>query len=444
MGQYDAGSPPVCGSSLSPRQSSCPSGPCGPPPTRLTPAPCAGSRSAPPSPRHRSSCSPSCCRAGSARSPGTSAWSGCCAATGRWRSRRGPRPRARGRGAAAPRARARGARPAGGATAGLGRQHRDPRTARPRGAGAQPAPPATPLRGMAAQPRDPGERGAPRDRPARALARGPDPLPGGADLVRGRGAGHARRGRPPLAVAAAALPPQPLRGRRGAARVAHRRHPGAARRGSPGRAVPARPVRLAEDRHLAVRLRGAPVHDRLRRDAARRKEFTIKGIGDFSDLVAGLRPGRSVFLDGPHGSFTLDGLRSDRFVFIAGGVGITPMLSMLRTLADRGDTPAGAARRRGPHRRRPAPPRRPRAPRRSGSTSTSSRSSRSHRTTGTARWGGSPRRCSSGPCPQRRSTQVGSTTSSADPGPMVAAATRHHRRPRGARRRIHTELFDVV
>lgn len=68
-----------------------------------------------------------------------------------------------------------------------------------------------------------------------------------------------------------------------------------------------------------------------------RKEFTIKGIGDFSELVAGLRPGRNVFLDGPHGAFTLDGLTSDRFVMIAGGVGITPMLSMLRTLADVGD-----------------------------------------------------------------------------------------------------------
>ncbi len=68
-----------------------------------------------------------------------------------------------------------------------------------------------------------------------------------------------------------------------------------------------------------------------------RKEFTIRGIGDFSELVAGLKPGRKVFLDGPHGSFTLDGLQSDRFVFIAGGVGITPMLSMLRTLAARGD-----------------------------------------------------------------------------------------------------------
>ena len=68
-----------------------------------------------------------------------------------------------------------------------------------------------------------------------------------------------------------------------------------------------------------------------------RKEFTIKALGDFSELLAGMRPGRRVHLDGPHGAFTLDGLRSSGFVFIAGGVGITPMLSMLRTLADRRD-----------------------------------------------------------------------------------------------------------
>jgi predicted ferric reductase len=68
-----------------------------------------------------------------------------------------------------------------------------------------------------------------------------------------------------------------------------------------------------------------------------RMEFTVKALGDFSEILAGLRPGRTVHLDGPHGSFTLDGLRSRGFVFIAGGVGITPILSMLRTLADRGD-----------------------------------------------------------------------------------------------------------
>ncbi len=68
-----------------------------------------------------------------------------------------------------------------------------------------------------------------------------------------------------------------------------------------------------------------------------RKEFTIKALGDFSELVAAIRPGRRVHLDGPHGAFTLDGLDSPGFVFVAGGVGITPMLSMLRTMADRHD-----------------------------------------------------------------------------------------------------------
>ena len=69
-----------------------------------------------------------------------------------------------------------------------------------------------------------------------------------------------------------------------------------------------------------------------------RKEFTIKALGDFSEILAGLRPGRTVHLDGPHGSFTIDGLKNtEGFVFLAGGVGVTPMLSMLRTLADRDD-----------------------------------------------------------------------------------------------------------
>ncbi len=68
-----------------------------------------------------------------------------------------------------------------------------------------------------------------------------------------------------------------------------------------------------------------------------RKELTIKAIGDFSEVVAGLRPGRTVHLDAGHGGFTTDGLTSEGFVLIAGGVGVTPMLSIIRTLADRGD-----------------------------------------------------------------------------------------------------------
>lgn len=64
-----------------------------------------------------------------------------------------------------------------------------------------------------------------------------------------------------------------------------------------------------------------------------RKEFIVKESGDFTELLAAMRPGRRIYLDGPHGAFTMDGLRTPSLVFIAGGVGITPMLSMLRTLA---------------------------------------------------------------------------------------------------------------
>ena len=47
--------------------------------------------------------------------------------------------------------------------------------------------------------------------------------------------------------------------------------------------------------------------------------------------------GQRVYLDGPYGAFTI-GNPADMHVLIAGGVGVTPMMSMIRTLADRSDT----------------------------------------------------------------------------------------------------------
>ena len=46
--------------------------------------------------------------------------------------------------------------------------------------------------------------------------------------------------------------------------------------------------------------------------------------------------GRRVYIDGPYGAFTI-GNPADMHVLIAGGIGITPMMSMIRTLADQGD-----------------------------------------------------------------------------------------------------------
>ncbi len=67
-------------------------------------------------------------------------------------------------------------------------------------------------------------------------------------------------------------------------------------------------------------------------------EFTIKNLGDFTCTVPTIRTGEAAFLDGPYGAFSIDRFAAPGFVFIAGGVGIAPVMGMLRTLADRKDT----------------------------------------------------------------------------------------------------------
>ena len=69
-----------------------------------------------------------------------------------------------------------------------------------------------------------------------------------------------------------------------------------------------------------------------------RLEMTIKDLGDFTSRVRQLPIGRRAYLEGPHGAFTIDRYDGPGYVFIGGGVGITPLMSMLRTLADRRDT----------------------------------------------------------------------------------------------------------
>jgi predicted ferric reductase len=68
----------------------------------------------------------------------------------------------------------------------------------------------------------------------------------------------------------------------------------------------------------------------------RRPELTIKALGDFTAAVRDLAPGERVLLDGPHGTFR-EPLPGAGYVLVAGGIGITPVMSLLRTLADRSD-----------------------------------------------------------------------------------------------------------
>lgn len=57
--------------------------------------------------------------------------------------------------------------------------------------------------------------------------------------------------------------------------------------------------------------------------------LTIRHVGDFTNEVAGLKPGTRVMLSGPFGRFTGAIAQTDKRLFVAGGVGITPIRSMI-------------------------------------------------------------------------------------------------------------------
>jgi predicted ferric reductase len=68
--------------------------------------------------------------------------------------------------------------------------------------------------------------------------------------------------------------------------------------------------------------------------------FTIRCSGDFTSNVGHLKRGDTALIDGPYGLFSHLALVPDpkrELIMIAGGVGITPMLSMLRYMVDMND-----------------------------------------------------------------------------------------------------------
>ena len=78
--------------------------------------------------------------------------------------------------------------------------------------------------------------------------------------------------------------------------------------------------------------------------------LTIKSLGDFTQRVPEVKEGDRVKLDLPYGAFSIDSFHSEKYVLIAGGVGITPICCMLRAMHC--DLAARVARRE-----RPAHPR---------------------------------------------------------------------------------------
>lgn len=65
--------------------------------------------------------------------------------------------------------------------------------------------------------------------------------------------------------------------------------------------------------------------------------FLIKGNGDYTSRIGDVAPGARAWLDGPYGHFVHAHDDAEALVFIAGGVGLAPILGLLRERLHRGD-----------------------------------------------------------------------------------------------------------
>jgi len=62
--------------------------------------------------------------------------------------------------------------------------------------------------------------------------------------------------------------------------------------------------------------------------------FTIKELGDFTKTVRDLKKGETVYVDGPFGYYDVTSPENKGIVLIAGGIGIAPAMSVLRSMSD--------------------------------------------------------------------------------------------------------------
>ncbi|PXX89560.1 hypothetical protein DIT71_13595 [Marinobacter vulgaris] len=66
--------------------------------------------------------------------------------------------------------------------------------------------------------------------------------------------------------------------------------------------------------------------------------FMIKELGDFTRTISQIKTGTVAYLDGPYGNLSVDGRVEPGVALIAGGVGLAPLLGILRQLRLTGDS----------------------------------------------------------------------------------------------------------
>lgn len=61
--------------------------------------------------------------------------------------------------------------------------------------------------------------------------------------------------------------------------------------------------------------------------------ISVKNSGDYTSKIKNLPVGSKVIMDGPHGIFTEKLAHKDKFLFIAGGIGITPLRAIIEKIS---------------------------------------------------------------------------------------------------------------
>ncbi len=65
--------------------------------------------------------------------------------------------------------------------------------------------------------------------------------------------------------------------------------------------------------------------------------FMIKELGDFTRTIGQIAPGTAAYLDGAYGSLSVDGRDEPGIALVAGGIGIAPLMGILRQMRLTGD-----------------------------------------------------------------------------------------------------------
>jgi predicted ferric reductase len=72
----------------------------------------------------------------------------------------------------------------------------------------------------------------------------------------------------------------------------------------------------------------SPTQDRL--------SISVKSVGDFTATIGDTKTSDRAYIDAPYGAFSFLNHDAQNLVFVAGGIGVTPFMSMMRYLVDNG------------------------------------------------------------------------------------------------------------